>query len=59
MMPRVLLRGGLPLLILGAAVAVRIHTVGVPVAHAQDDIPTFTVDTREVDLHVSVLDKNS
>ena len=59
MMPRVYSDAGLPLLILRAAAAVCIHAVGVPVAHAQDDIPTFTVDTREVDLHVSVLDKSS
>jgi Ca-activated chloride channel family protein len=27
-------------------------------ATAQDEVPTFSVDTREVDLHVSVTDKN-
>ena len=25
---------------------------------AQDQVPTFTIDTREVDLNVSVTDKN-
>jgi Ca-activated chloride channel family protein len=28
------------------------------VAIAQDEVPTFTIDTREVDLHVSVTDKD-
>ncbi len=31
---------------------------GVIVAVAQDEVPTFTVDTREVDLYVSVSDKD-
>jgi VWFA-related protein len=37
--------------------ALAFAALGAIIALAQDDLPTFTVDTREVDLYVSVSDK--